>query len=216
MKYLLVPILLIMCLIPQKIHAQEPIQNPHHQTWVMAVPIPLFFNGINIEMDKRLTQGGRWIVYSPTLYFRDQQGTWLGSNQNVQSMYGLSMEVQLRWYPLHEKKEGGIYLSAGPGYRFISRKMEAGLWTEYVENDLTWYRFDTRITNRITQSLTLKAQVGIHKIYSRHFAIDYFTGIGLKISRENNHSLEREEMHPFSYGGSGFFLVAGIRAGIGW
>lgn len=198
--------------------AQETSESYTPGTWVMGVPQHLFQNGIKIEIDKRLSSPQKWIILSPSFYYRDQRGNRLFGNYDVLGLKGGGLDVLYRWYIKELNEDGGFYLSAGGGYRFISRKFSGNRWESYVENDLTYYRYDEAPWYKKTHSANVRGTAGYQFILDNHMAIDFFMGYGMKLSNE----ITPEDIQSYgeddvySFGGSGFIFVGGVRVGIGW
>jgi hypothetical protein len=184
----------------------------------MGVPQFLFQNGIKIEIDKRLSSPQKWIILSPSFYYKDQRGNWLFGNSNVLEVKGGGLDILYRWYLKELKQQGGFYLSAGGGYRYIARKFEGNHWESFEETGLTYYRYDEASWLKETHTANLRATAGYQFVIFDHMALDFFAGIGMKISRDEipDNILSYTDDDVYSFGGSGYIFVGGIRLGIGW
>jgi len=197
---------------------QGSVEKYQHQTWVMAMPQHLFQNAIRVEIDKKLTREGAWIIFAPTVYYRGQQGTWISGNRHMYGIKGGGLDVLYRYYPNGLGRRGGIYVSAGGGYRFTDREYQGGRWDDYEENGLGYYRYDTSTWHKQTQTVILKGITGYQRIPNKHFVWDIFLGIGVKLSSDKvpDGLTSHYTDDVYSLGGTGFLMVGGLRMGIGW
>lgn len=204
--------------------AQESFASPPvlvdspYRIWIMGVPQYLFENGIRIEIDQRIQESQNWITWSPTIYYRGQPGSWISGNYDVQSVKGMSLEVLYRWYPAGFGRQGGVYVSGGGGYRYISQKIKGYQWDDFQQDNLTFYNYNEDTWNRISQTYSLRGIVGYQLVSNQHLGMDLYVGLGAKYSivdkPEGAMNYFTDNYNPFS--GNGFFITGGFRMGIGW
>jgi hypothetical protein len=200
--------------------AQISVKNQEQSTRIMLVPQYLINNGFRIEIDRSLKEKNRWITYAPTIYYRDKKSNTWFNESNVHGVAGVGMDVFYRWYPSRNSKSGRAFLSAGGGYSFISRKFKGNRWEEYLENNLTYYRYDTDYWNASYHIINLRATAGFHIIKAQYFSMDYYLGFGIKYSLvdkpENYVYYNNADDSIFDPDYRGFLIVTGLRLGIGW
>ncbi len=200
--------------------AEEPATEYHHNFLIMGVPQHLFQNGIRIEFDKRLNNPRQWLTLAPTVYYRGHRGNWIWGNYNVYSMSGAGLEVFFRRYLKDQIEPSGFYFTGGGGYRFINQEYRGDQWDVYMENDLTFYRYNNSSWNKHTHTFSLKGTIGYQTIIDRHLLLDLFMGYGFLFSSfeipENVELASHFDNDAFSFGYTGLLFVGGIRLGIGW
>lgn len=194
------------------------IVDSPYRIWIMGVPQYLFENGIRIEIDRRIQESHNWITWSPTIYYRGQPGSWISGNYDVQSLAGMGLEVLYRWYPAGFGYQGGVYVSGGGGYRYMSQKIKGYQWDDFQQDGLTFYDYNNGIWYRISQTYSLRGIVGYQLVSNKHLGLDLYVGLGAKYSiidkPEGAMAYFTENHNPFT--GSGFFITGGFRMGIGW
>jgi hypothetical protein len=200
--------------------AQISENRQEQSTRIMLVPQYLINNGFRIEIDRTLQEKNRWITYAPTIYYRDKESNSWFWNSNTHGVVGMGMDVFYRWYPSRSAKSGRAFLSAGGGYSFISRKFQGNRWEEYLENNLTYYRYDTDYWNASYHTINMRVTGGFHIIQRPHFSMDYYLGFGIKyafVSKPENYIYyNNSDDSIFDADFRGFLIVTGLRLGIGW
>jgi hypothetical protein len=209
--------LAIFC-ISQLAISQDLDNNYRHRTWIMGVPQHLFQNGIKIEIDKNLSSPQDWIIFSPTIYYRATRENWFFGDNDLLGVKGAGLDIMYRWYFSELKEMSNFYLSAGGGYRLVQLEYEGNSWEGFVENGLDYYQFDESPWKKDIQTFNLKTIAGYKLIIDRHLAIDFYMGLGMKLSTEKlpENVQVFDDDNVYSFGGTGFIFVGGMRIGVGW
>jgi hypothetical protein len=216
---LAVALFIIIASLP-RLQAQQVVADSH-STFIMLVPQNLIQNGIAVEIDKRLKNPREWLVIAPTLYYRGQPGTYAFSNSSYGdyeelNLKGGRLEVFYRYY-LTQGIKRNLYFSAGGGYRYVAREIKSETWVSYQQDGLTYYRTENLPWEQEVHSFSVKGFMGARFISDHNFSLDFYVGTGMKYSMEQKpDNAPRNLDRVFSYGGSGFIFVGGVRMGVGW
>lgn len=200
--------------------AQSPdeVEPYRHSSFVMGVPQHLFLNGVRVEVDKPLGNQQKWLIVAPTVYYKGKRGSWFSPRRLMDGMEGVGLDVMYRYYPSWRAGGGGGYLSAGGGVRYVSFRYSGYRWDEYLQDDLTFYRYDTGTWRRQLTTANIKFTLGYQKVFKGHFAIDLFVGAGFKqtfVKQPADVTIIFNN-NPENFDYTGLLLIGGIRFGMGW
>lgn len=198
--------------------AERPLAN-QQKTRIMAVPHYLFSNSIRVDIERKLDRGNHWISIGPSVRYRDKRGNWLFGDRSVYAQKGFGLDVDYKWYPSSTEMPGRIYVFAGAGYNYLSKKKLGNRWITYIENGLTYFLYDDSFWNSAIHSGNFRVGGGIQLIRGDFFLVDYYFGMGMKTTRASRpegfiYPSFNAVMTDAEF--SGFHVVTGLRIGLGW
>lgn len=165
------------------------------------VPINSFHNGLRFDYERQLRLETNWIVFSPQVYFGQDQRESTSIKNSYDAVYGGGIEVYHKHF--HDNRAPmGAYVMYGAKYNYF--------WVSFPSSEGSLPISES--INRIGANIQLGVQYG----NLNYFIFDIYMGLGVRYSFIEPHDNEVKNYSDawWDYGYRGVLLTGGVRIGI--
>jgi hypothetical protein len=223
-----------MCLVAMHTYAQQPSGDPNYELYAWSQkkytftiqPFQFFMSGLKLDFEMRLGDGPGWLQFSPSVYYSDKSKEkpgyyYIGKRYNhhyqweirepYSKLSGGGLEVNYKRF-LNARRT--FYTAAGITYTHFAVGYWGWKWADYIEDGLQYHSFAYGLHTQHINRVGINSYFGIQIPTRRFFVYDMFWGLSYRHSFTGKDMPDFNE-NIFSFGYTGFVLIAGFRIGVG-
>lgn len=169
------------------LYAQDSEQKTVNKNAVGIAPVAAFRSGLRIEYDRSISSDGyNWLIIAPTFY--------ISANGYYETYYndpvvGYGIEIKHRRFISQKTtKPGGFYFQYGPMFQNYFFKDKKPVNVNFVEGGNEYTTVEYKDVDVVVSRVGATIQVGYQWLIGKHFYIDAFAGVGIRVSFDNFNS----------------------------
>ncbi len=169
------------------LHAQNNEQIIFNKNAIGLSPVAAIRSGFRIEYDRSISNDGyNWLVIAPT-FFISANGYFENYYEDPVIGYGIEIKHR-RFISQRTTKPGGFYFQYGPMFQNYFFKDKKTITSSYEEGGNTYYTTEYKDIDVVISRVGATFQMGYQWLIGRHFYIDAFAGVGIRVSFDNHNS----------------------------